>query len=318
MSSVLNWKSPKLKYQRRFQDFFTQASDVLAGKEHQLRLSLCCFLGQGHLLIEDLPGMGKTTLVMALSRLLGLELSRIQFTNDLLPSDILGASIYNSDKKSFEFKKGPIFGEMILGDELNRGTPKTQSAFLQAMEEQKVTVDGVDHPLPPLFFMIATQNPKQQVGTYPLPESQLDRFMMKFEIGYPDKESEKQILSGEKSRKNIDNLKAFFTNQELIALRREASQVHVSPALVSYVQSLLQRSRELNSNHGGLSPRCGVLLIQAAQSWAYLEGRDMVLPEDIKVVAPHVMSHRLQFSSDLEAIAGQARARAILNEVPIP
>lgn len=294
------------------------ARRIIVGKDREVRLALTCLLANGHLLIEDLPGVGKTTFVMMLARLAGLELRRIQFTNDLLPSDILGTHIYDTAKNTFQFQQGPIFGEIVLGDELNRATPKTQSAFLQAMEEHQITLDGKTYKLPDPFFLIATQNPSQQIGTFPLPESQLDRFMMKIRINYPDRAAEKQMLTQGDSRHEIQNVKPAFTKAQLLGWQKEVPQVFASEHLIEYVQDLLARSREMNPTMAGLSPRAGILLLQAARASAFIEGRKMVLPEDIQFVAGSVMSHRLGHNDENDRFGGEALATQIVSTVRVP
>jgi MoxR-like ATPase len=274
----------------RVTTFIERSHQIIYGKDQELKLALACLLARGHLLIEDIPGMGKTTFVMCLSKLLGLKMNRIQFTNDLLPADILGTNIYDPKNSSFHFHPGPIFSEIVLGDELNRASPKSQSAFLQAMEERKITIDGKTFDLPKPFFIIATQNPQNQVGTYPLPESQLDRFMMRLSLGYPDNDSEKKILKDGDPRPKIESLPTVMTTSDLFEIQAAVEQLHVSDPLIQYVQELLTFSR---SRGHGLSPRAGLILIQAAKGWAYIHGRKMVLPDDIQAVAQAVMNHRL-------------------------
>ena len=267
---------------------------VIIGKRHVTKLALTCLLAKGHLLIEDLPGVGKTTLAHTLASTLGLSFQRIQFTSDMLPADILGVSVFDRNANHFSFHPGPIFTQLILADEVNRATPRTQSALLEAMEEQQVSVEGQTHPLPEPFFVIATQNPSHQIGTFPLPESQLDRFLMRIEIGYPDAKAERTLLLGEDRRKLLQNLEAVISPEQLIAIQQQVSKVHVSEALVDYVQRLLAYTRESGLYLFGLSPRAGLSLIRAAQSWAVIEQRDHVLPEDIQAVLPSVVGHRLQ------------------------
>ncbi len=299
------------------QPFLTQAHTVLVGKEHELKLSLACLLARGHLLIEDLPGMGKTTFVLALSHLLDLPYKRVQFTNDLLPADIIGVQILSEDRKSFRFHKGPLFSELVLADELNRGSPKTQSALLQAMEERSVTVDGETFALPTPFFLIATQNPTEHAGAFPLPESQLDRFMMRIEMGYPQKKEEVEILKRGDVRNKILDLKPVASRQELLQFQNDVNAVFCSDALLNYVQTLLQKTRASSLFKMGLSPRCGLLLVQAAKAWAFLEGRNHVLPEDIKLVAPSIMHHRLQ-PLQISAQSVQQLAHDLIEQTPIP
>ena len=291
-----------------------QANQLIIGKPTQVRLAICCLLSGGHLLIEDLPGMGKTSFVMVIAKLMGLNCNRIQFTNDILPADILGTNIYDPEKKEFSFHKGPIFSTIVLGDELNRATPKTQSAFLEAMEEKQITVDDKTHPLPEPFFLIATQNPRDQAGTYLLPESQLDRFMMQLTLGFPSQQSEIQILKSGDTRERLKNIQSQFSVEALLQAQKQISDIFVSDALYEYVQALLEKSRD-KIKFGGLSPRAGLTLIQAAKSWAYLEKRKMVLPEDIKALAGPVLSHRLNQSTSSN---DESLVSSILQEVPVP
>lgn len=274
------------------------AGTVILGKERELRLSLACLLARGHLLIEDLPGVGKTTMAHVLAKTLGLQFRRVQFTSDLLPADILGASVYDRDKGGFSFNPGPIFAQLVLADEVNRATPKTQSALLEAMEEYQVTVEGQTYPLPSPFFVIATQNPNYQIGTYPLPESQLDRFLMRLEMGYPHANAERALLKGQERRELLQEMASALTVETLLSLQTAVSGVHVSDALVDYVQALLKFSRESPFYRNGLSPRAGVGLIRCAQAWAVLEGRSYAIPEDVQAVLPAVAIHRLQPSAE--------------------
>lgn len=271
-----------------------QVESAILGKPQQIRLALACLLACGHLLIEDVPGVGKTTLVQVLARTLGLQFGRIQFTSDLLPADILGVSVFERDSNQFKFHPGPIFTQMLLADEVNRATPKAQSALLEAMEEHQVTIEGVTRPLPAPFFVIATQNPSHQVGTFPLPESQLDRFLMRIQMGYPDAEAERGLLSGVDRRDIIARLTPQMDTAELLALQQQTKQIFVSPALLDYVQALLRHTRESTRYSHGLSPRAGLSLLAAARAWALLDGRNAVIPEDVQTVLPGVVSHRLQ------------------------
>lgn len=271
-----------------------QIESAILGKPQQIRFALACLLARGHLLIEDLPGVGKTTLAQVLAHTLGLQFGRIQFTSDLLPADILGVSVYERDSSQFKFHPGPIFSQMILADEVNRATPKAQSALLEAMEEHQVTIEGVTRPLPTPFFVIATQNPSHQVGTFPLPESQLDRFLMRIKMGYPDQEAERGLLSGVDRREIIAKLTPKMDSAELLALQLRARQVFVSSALLDYVQAILRHTREEARYTHGLSPRAGLALLSAARAWALIDGRDSVIPEDVQTVLPGVVSHRLQ------------------------
>jgi MoxR-like ATPase len=261
-------------------DVISQVGTIILGKRHQLRLALACLLARGHLLIEDLPGVGKTMLAHALATTLGLQYQRIQFTSDLLPADILGVSIYNRENGSFQFHPGPVFSHLVLADEINRATPKTQSALLEAMEEHQVTVEGETRRLPRPFFVIATQNPLYQIGTFPLPESQLDRFLMRIELGYPDDQSERILLQGEDRRKLLQEIAPVLATDRLLELQSQVDRVHASDALLDYLQALLGFSRRAPHYQNGLSPRAGLALLHSARAWAFLDGRDLVLPED--------------------------------------
>lgn len=274
------------------------ASRIILGKEHELRLTLACLVARGHLLIEDIPGVGKTTLAQVMARLLGLQFQRIQFTSDLLPADILGVSIFDRATSAFRFHPGPVFAQLILADEINRATPKTQSALLEAMEERQVTADGETFALPEPFFVIATQNPAHQIGTFPLPESQLDRFLLRLRLGYPDRAAERALLMGEDRRELLERQPAVASPAALLALQRAAQRLHVSEALVDYVQALLDATRHNPELTNGLSPRAGLGLLAAARAWALLEGRDHVLPEDVQTLFPHVAGHRLHLAGD--------------------
>jgi MoxR-like ATPase len=274
------------------------ASTVILGKETQVRLSLACLLARGHLLIEDLPGVGKTTLAHVLARSLGLHFQRIQFTSDMLPADILGVSIYERDSGGFKFHPGPIFAQVILADEVNRATPKTQSALLEAMEEHQVTAEGETRKLPHPFFVIATQNPSEQVGTFPLPESQLDRFMMRIELGYPDREAERALLAGTDRRDMLATLDPCMSPAELMELQAAVQKIHVAPALLDYVQAIVEHTRRSPDYLAGLSPRAALALVHCSRAWALLEGRDKVIPEDVQAIVPGVAAHRLRPAHD--------------------
>lgn len=268
---------------------------VILGKPEQVRLSLACILARGHLLVEDVPGVGKTTLVKSLARVLGLSSKRVQFTNDLLPADILGTSIFDASNKSFQFHPGPVFTNLLIADELNRGTPRTQSAFLQAMEEKRVSVDGTTYQLPDPFFVVATQNPREQIGTYPLPESQLDRFLMRIHMGFPSPEFELQLLSGK--RTSEESIKELLSAAEVLRLQHLVDEVHCAEPVLIYVQRILAQSRNLRADFSGLSPRSGLALLSVSRAWAYLSGRDFVMPEDVQTVAPWVINHRMRLPS---------------------
>ncbi len=300
------------------QNVISQTEQVILGKPHQIRLSLACLLARGHLLIEDLPGVGKTTLAHALARSLGLDFRRIQFTSDMLPADILGVSIFQRDSGDFKFHPGPIFAQMILADEVNRAMPKTQSALLEAMEEQQVTIEGSTRPLPSPFFVIATQNPTYQIGTFPLPESQLDRFLMRIQLGYPDAQAERGLLAGIERREIVSKLAPQMEAAELLALQQQVRQVFVSPALLDYVQAIIRHTRESARFVHGLSPRAGLALLAAARAWALLDGRNAVFPEDVQAVLPGVASHRLQSVQEVQRQDGDKLARELIEAVAIP
>jgi len=294
-----------------------QLNEVILGKDHQLRLALTCLLARGHLLIEDLPGMGKTTLAHALAQTLGLQFQRIQFTSDLLPADILGVSIYEQEAHRFSFHPGPVFSQVILADEINRATPKTQSALLEAMEEQQVTVEGETRRLPEPFFVIATQNPAHQIGTFPLPESQLDRFLMRLEMGYPDAQAERELLKGMDRRDMLETMGARMNPRQLVALQHAVNTVKVADPLIDYLQAILQYTREPARYSMALSPRGGLALMRAAQAWALLAGRDYAIPEDVQAVLPAVAGHRLHPMDDDGLGPNEVVAR-LIEQVPIP
>jgi MoxR-like ATPase len=295
-----------------------QVGRVVLGKERQIRMALACLLARGHLLIEDLPGVGKTTLAHVLARSLGLNFHRIQFTSDMLPADIIGVSIYDRESGTFKFHAGPIFAQLILADEVNRATPKTQSALLEAMEEHQVTAEGETRRLPEPFFVIATQNPSHQVGTFPLPESQLDRFQMRIELGYPDREAERALLQGVERREMIATLEPCLQPYELVELQQSVKRVHVSPALFDYVQALVEHTRRSPEFVTGLSPRAALGLAACARAWALIEGRDHVLPEDIQAVLPGVATHRLHPLINGVRRTSSDIAVGMIEAVPIP
>ena len=292
-------------------------SEILLGKDQQIRLALSCLLARGHLLIEDLPGMGKTLLSHTLASVLGLHFKRVQFTSDLLPSDVVGVSMFDKSSSSFRFVPGPIFTEVLVADEINRATPKTQSALLEAMEEHQVTVDGETLQLPNPFFVIATQNPVTQTGTYPLPESQMDRFLMRIELGYPEAEAERALLVGGDRREILKHRKALLEPAELLELQHAATQVRVSDLLIDYVQRLVQQSRSDNEFACGLSPRGALALLNAARAWALVHHRDHVIPEDVQAVLPSVVEHRLRASADHAGHGGTALAQKLLANVDV-
>jgi MoxR-like ATPase len=271
-----------------------QVSQIVVGKDQQVRLALTCMLAGGHLLIDDVPGVGKTTLAHALALSLGLKFNRVQFTSDLLPADVAGISVYEREQNGFVFHPGPIFAQVLLADEINRATPKTQSGLLEAMEERQVSADGVTRPLPEPFFVIATQNPSHQVGTFPLPESQLDRFLMCLSLGYPDAAAERALLMGEDRRAMLRTLQPVMRPEELIDAQRSLRAIHASNALIDYLQALAQASRSGKLFAEGLSPRATLALLQAARAWAALEGRDHVIPEDVQALLAPVCAHRLR------------------------
>lgn len=277
----------------KLHDAAQQLNQVIVGKPVQIRQALVCVLAGGHLLIEDIPGVGKTTLAHAIAITLGMKMQRLQFTSDMMPADVIGISIYERDTNSFRFHPGPIFTQVLLADEINRATPKTQSALLEAMEERQVSAEGATHALPEPFFVLATQNPLYQIGTFPLPESQLDRFLMCISLGYPDAAAERALLMGEDRRGMLQTLPQLMQAPELIAAQQSLKQIHCTPALLDYLQKLLQETRRAGLFTAGLSPRAGIALLQAARAWAALEGRDHVVPEDVQAVFIPVAAHRL-------------------------
>ncbi len=292
-----------------------QVNALVLGKSHEVRLSFVALLAEGHLLIEDLPGLGKTTLAHSLAATLGLDFQRVQFTSDLLPADIVGVSVFDPQTRQFEFHAGPVFTQVLLADEINRAPPRTQSALLEAMAEQQVTVDGTTHALPSPFFVIATQNPVDLAGTYPLPDSQLDRFLMRLALGYPGQEAERELLAGRDRRSLIAAATPVLSRDDVVALRHAVSQVHASDALINYVQTLLARSRTHPGVRVGLSPRAGLALLRAARAYALLLGRDHVRPEDVQALFTAVAAHRLV--SDTEAGSDAALAKSILHAVAV-
>jgi MoxR-like ATPase len=291
---------------------------VILGKRQQIRLCLACLLARGHLLIEDVPGVGKTTLAHALAHLLGLAWQRVQFTSDLLPADIIGVSIFDRAQQRFDFRRGPIFTQLLLADEVNRASPRTQSALLEAMEERQVSADGTTYRLPEVFFVVATQNPHEQLGTFALPESQLDRFLMRVTLGYPDTAHERELLRGGERRDLLPEMPPALNAAQVLTMQREVRGVHVADPLLDYCQSLIARTRERTDLKLGLSPRAGQGLLRAAQSWSYLAGRNAVLPEDVQAVLPAVVAHRLERREPGDSRDGEALAIEIMRSVPVP
>ncbi|GAA4343389.1 AAA family ATPase [Kangiella taiwanensis] len=294
-----------------------QLNKVVLGKPFQVKLAVVCLLAKGHLLIEDLPGMGKTTLGQAMAKVFGLDFQRIQFTSDILPADIVGANIFDREKSAFEFHPGPVFSQLVLADEINRATPKAQSALLEAMEEQQVTVEGKTYELPHPFFVIATQNPTHQIGTYPLPESQLDRFLFKINLGYPDPALEKVLLKGESGRTKMPSLESLLDLETLEGLQKSVSDLTVTEHLLQYVMDLILATRQSPDFAHGLSPRAGLAIVSAAKAWAFVDGRDYVLPEDIQQVFVSAARHRLQ-SVKTSSASTIELIEALVKDVPVP
>ncbi|MBK6365896.1 MAG: MoxR family ATPase [Polaromonas sp.] len=279
--------------QDKLQFLLTQLNQVIVGKPTQVQDGVACLLAGGHLLIEDVPGVGKTTLAHALARTFGLQFSRVQFTSDLMPSDLSGVSIFDRTTQGFVFHPGPLFAQVLLADEINRASPKTQSALLEAMEEKQVTVEGATRPLPKPFFVIATQNPHDQLGTYALPESQLDRFLMRISLGYPDRVAERSLLTGTDTRSKVEALPSLLTAAELQSLQAQVQQVHATDALLNYVQDIMAATRSGKWFVQGLSPRAGIALLRVAKAQALLSGRDYVAPDDVQAILPQTIAHRL-------------------------
>ncbi|AXE34420.1 AAA family ATPase [Chromobacterium phragmitis] len=294
---------------------YRQLNTLILGKPQAIRLALACLIARGHLLIDDVPGVGKTTLAHGLAASLGLDYRRVQFTSDLLPADILGVSIYQRDSSRFELHKGPVFAQLLLADEINRASPKVQSALLEAMEERQASIDGQTHPLPAPFFVVATQNPGEQMGTFPLPESQLDRFLMRISLGYPPREAERALLMGEDRRAMLARLPPVMAPETLLALQSQAAAVTIAPALADYLLALLEATRRPGLFHTGLSPRAGQALAAAARGWALLAGRDYLLPEDVKAIFMPVAAHRLQSATGAPV---EQELDRLLSHVAIP
>ena len=297
---------------------FETLETVILGKPEQIRLCLACLLARGHLLIEDVPGVGKTTLAHALAHVLGLAWQRVQFTSDLLPADIIGVSVFDRSSQRFNFRQGPVFTQLLLADEVNRASPRTQSALLEAMEERQVSADGTTYALPDPFFVVATQNPHEQLGTFALPESQLDRFLMRVTLGYPDAAHERALLRGGERRELLASITPALSPAAVVRLQRQVRGVHIADALLDYTQTLIARTRERADLKLGLSPRAGQGLIRAAQAWAYLAARTAVLPEDVQAVLPAVVAHRLERRDAAEADRHEDLARDIIRAVPVP
>jgi MoxR-like ATPase len=306
-------KAPSNVVRSQIDAVLAQLNRVILGKDAQIRLCLACLLARGHLLIEDIPGVGKTTLAHALAKTLGLSFQRVQFTSDLLPADVLGVSIFDRETGKFRFQRGPIFAQLVLADEINRASPKAQSALLEAMEEHQVTLDGQSMALPEPFFVIATQNPQDQVGTFPLPESQLDRFLMRVHLGYPAPAAERELLSGLDRRDLVHTLEAIATPDNLHELQQAVQAVHVAPALLDYVQALVAHTRRAPGVNAGLSPRAAIGLLRAARAWALIAGRHAVIPEHVQAVFASVVEHRVrQRGNDAAAVT------RLLEAVPVP
>jgi MoxR-like ATPase len=301
----------------QFENIVDQIGAVVLGKEKQIRLALTCLFAKGHLLIEDLPGIGKTTLAKILSKCLGLDFRRIQCTSDMLPGDILGVSVFERKSSTFVFHPGPIFTQVLLADEINRATPKTQSALLEAMEERQVTIEGKTRRLTEPFYVIATQNPLEQSGTFPLPESQLDRFLMRIELGYPGREAEKKLLRQGEIQRVMSGTGSCLKCGDVLKIQEDIAAVHLSDALLDYIQDILEFTRSAPEFYVGLSPRAGLALSRASQSWAFLHGQDHALPEDVQKVLPWVVRHRLRSRDDLSEIPRE-KLTALLMKVPIP
>lgn len=305
------------KRRQLLNDAINTVNQIIMGKEHHVKLAFSCLLAGGHLLIEDLPGVGKTTLAHALAKVIGVSYQRIQFTSDLLPADILGVSIYRRDMEKFEFHPGPIFSELILADEINRATPKSQSALLEAMAEGQVTIEGKTHILPSPFFVIATQNPLDLVGTFPLPDSQLDRFLLSISLGFPEPLQERALLVSEDRMEVLRNTKPVISPDDVLMLSRDCREVHISEALIDYVQALLAESRNNRWFETGLSPRAGIAMLACSKAFAFLEGRDYAIPEDVKAIFPGLARHRMTVPHGMEASVDE-HITGLLNQVTIP
>lgn len=300
-----------------FDSLEKEIGKLILGKDHQVRLGLCCLISEGHLLIEDIPGIGKTTLAKVLAKILGLQFQRVQCTSDMLPGDILGVSIFDQTNGSFSFHKGPIFTQVLLADEINRTTPKTQSALLEAMEEYQVSSEGETRLLPQPFFVLATQNPLEYSGTYPLPESQLDRFLFRISIGYPSRKAEHELLQHGGAIEGLANLEPMLQPEQVTALQKSARKIQLSKTLIDYIQDILSFSRECGEFSIGLSPRAGLSLARAAQSWSLMQGREFVLPEDVQAILPYLAVHRLRRKATYSEFSTED-IRQLFLSVPIP
>jgi len=308
---------PETDRHERLKDAVGMVNKIVMGKEQQVKLAFSCLLARGHLLIEDLPGVGKTTLAHALAAVIGVSYQRIQFTSDLLPADILGVSIYRRDKEEFEFHPGPIFAQLVLADEINRATPKSQSALLEAMAEGQVTIEGETHVLPKPFFVIATQNPLDLGGTFPLPDSQLDRFLLSISLGFPEPEIERELLISRDRILVLGDTQAVISPDDVLQLSQDCEKVHVSPALLDYVQALLAQTRNSRWFETGLSPRAGIGMLHCARAYAFLEGRDYAIPEDVKAIFPSLARHRMNVPHGMETSVKE-QIHDLLNQVAIP
>jgi len=301
----------------RLKDAVSTVNRIIMGKEQQVKLAFSCLLAGGHLLIEDLPGVGKTTLAHALAAVIGVRYQRIQFTSDLLPADILGVSIYSRDQEKFEFHPGPIFAQLVLADEINRATPKSQSALLEAMAEGQVTIEGDTHSLPKPFFVIATQNPLDLVGTFPLPDSQLDRFLLSISLGFPEPEVERELLTARDRSLMLQDTQPVISPDDVLLLNQDCQKVHVSHALLDYVQALLAGTRNSRWFETGLSPRAGIAMLHCSKAYAFLEGRDFAIPEDVKAIFPSLARHRMSVPHGMETSVKE-QISDLLNQVAIP
>jgi MoxR-like ATPase len=301
----------------RLKDAVNTVNNIVLGKEQQVKLAFSCLLARGHLLIEDLPGVGKTTLAHALAAVIGVRYQRIQFTSDMLPADILGVSIYRRDTEKFEFHPGPIFSQLVLADEINRATPKSQSALLEAMAEGQVTIEGETHTLPKPFFVIATQNPLDLGGTFPLPDSQLDRFLLSISLGFPEPEVERELLTARDRALVLLDTKAIISPDDVMQLNRDCQKVHVSDALLDYVQALLAGTRNSRWFETGLSPRAGIAMLHCSKAYAFLEGRDFAIPEDVKAIFPSLAHHRMSVPHGMETSVNEQISN-LLNQVAVP